>query len=252
MTQHKLLALILASGLALTACKGEAKNEATATAEAASSEQTQPAQTAENIAYAMGMDIGRSFKEMKDMGTEVDLKAFQKGVEDMVNAKKTRFTEQQAQQIMMTFLTEQQQKHQAKKAEDIKANLEKGEQFLAENAKKEGVKTTASGLQYIIKKEGSGAKPKPTDVVTVTYEGRLIDNTVFDSSNLHGGEPVSFPLNQVIPGWTEGLQLIKEGGEITLFIPSKLAYGEQGSGKIAPNSALVFDVKLMKIGEAKQ
>ena len=114
------------------------------------------------------------------------------------------------------------------------------------------MQTTASGLQYQVKTEGTGAQPKATDVVSVEYEGRLIGGTVFDSSAQHGGEPVSFPLNQVIPGWTEGLQLMKEGAEYTFFVPAKLAYGDRSMGdKIGPNSTLVFDVKLVKVGEAK-
>ena len=120
--------------------------------------------------------------------------------------------------------------------------------FLVENQKKDGVKTTASGLQYIVVKEGQGKQPKATDIVSVEYTGKLIDGTVFDSTNLHGGNPIEFPLNQVIAGWTEGLQLMKEGAEYTFFIPSELAYGEQGaSGVIPPHSTLIFDVKLVKV-----
>lgn len=119
---------------------------------------------------------------------------------------------------------------------------------MKENATKEGVKTSASGLQYKIIKEGEGKKPTKDDIVTVEYEGRLIDGTVFDSSKANGG-PVSFPVSQVIPGWTEGIQLLKEGGEATFYIPAKLAYREVGAGdKIGPNATLVFDVKLVKVG----
>ena len=124
---------------------------------------------------------------------------------------------------------------------------EKGEAFLKENASKEGVKTTASGLQYKITKEGTGKSPKATDTVVVHYAGKLLDGTEFDSS-IKRGEPATFPLNRVIPGWTEGLQLLKEGGKATLYIPSKLGYGERGAGgKIGPNETLIFDVELIKI-----
>ena len=125
---------------------------------------------------------------------------------------------------------------------------EKGEQFLKGNASKEGVKTTASGLQYKITKEGEGKSPKATDTVVVHYRGTLLDGTEFDSS-IKRGEPATFPLNRVIPGWTEGLQLLKEGGKATLYIPSKLAYGERGTpgGPIGPNEALIFEVELIKI-----
>jgi FKBP-type peptidyl-prolyl cis-trans isomerase len=122
-----------------------------------------------------------------------------------------------------------------------------GEKFLAENGKREGVKTTASGLQYEVMAEGSGAVPKATDKVTVHYKGTLIDGTEFDSSYSRG-QPVTFPLGNVIPGWTEGLQLVKAGGKARLFIPSSLAYGERGAGaKIGPNEALVFEVELIAI-----
>jgi len=125
--------------------------------------------------------------------------------------------------------------------------LEKGEKFLAENKIREGVKTTASGLQYKITLEGKGKSPAATDTVLVHYEGRLLNGTVFDSS-IKRNEPISFPLNRVIPGWTEGLQLIKEGGKAILYIPSKLAYGSRGAGgAIGPDEALIFEVELLKV-----
>jgi FKBP-type peptidyl-prolyl cis-trans isomerase FklB len=125
--------------------------------------------------------------------------------------------------------------------------LKDGETFLAENGKKEGVKTLASGLQYKVVKAGTGKTPKATDTVKVHYNGTLVDGTVFDSS-IQRGEPASFPVNQVIAGWTEALQLMKEGDKWQLYIPAKLAYGEQGAGgKIGPNSTLIFDVELLSI-----
>ena len=130
--------------------------------------------------------------------------------------------------------------------EQIKDNLTLGREFLEENAKNDSVVQTESGLQYMVLKEGTGAKPGPTDNVTVHYTGRLLDGTVFDSSV--DGEPATFPLNRVIPGWTEGLQLMSEGAKYRLFIPSELAYGENGAGdKILPNSTLIFDVELIKV-----
>jgi len=126
-------------------------------------------------------------------------------------------------------------------------NKAKGEKFLAGNAKKEGVTTTASGLQYLVLKSGNGKKPKATDTVKVNYEGKLIDGTVFDSSYKRG-KPVSFPLNQVIKGWTEGLQLMPVGSKYRLFLPSELAYGAHGAGsRIGPNTTLIFDVELLSI-----
>ncbi|WP_100137365.1 FKBP-type peptidyl-prolyl cis-trans isomerase [Snodgrassella alvi] len=125
-----------------------------------------------------------------------------------------------------------------------------GDEFLAKNKTVSGVKTTASGLQYKINHEGSGKKPKASDMVTVQYEGRLIDGTVFDSTAQRNNKPATFPLNGVIPGWTEGLQLMSEGSEFTFYIPANLAYGEQSPTSTIPaNSVLIFDVKLLKVGE---
>lgn len=136
-------------------------------------------------------------------------------------------------------------------SQQIKDNKTLGREFLEQNAKNDSVIQTASGLQYMVLKEGTGAKPGPTDEVTVHYTGTLIDGTVFDSS-VERGEPATFPLNKVIPGWTEGLQLMSEGSKYRLFIPSELAYGETGAGdQILPNSTLIFDVELIKVEKAK-
>jgi len=251
----KFSALALSALLAMTACNQQ-KDTAAKDAPAASAASNATADasaigsTAQQASYAMGVDIGRSLKQMKDQGTEIDLKVFTEAMEAMFEGKEVKMTEAQAQEVMMKFLQEQQEKAAAKRAEDAKANLEKGEAFLKENATKEGVKTSASGLQYKITKEGEGKKPTKDDMVTVEYEGRLIDGTVFDSSKQNGGQPVTFPVNQVIPGWSEAVQLMKEGGEATFYIPSKLAYRDQAvpGGKIGPNSTLVFDVKLVKVG----
>ena len=134
---------------------------------------------------------------------------------------------------------------------EIKDNLTLGREFLAENAKNDSVVQTESGLQYMVLKEGTGIKPAATDTVTVHYTGKLIDGTVFDSS-VERGEPATFPLDKVIPGWTEGLQLMSEGSEYRLFIPSELAYGSKGAGdKILPNATLIFDVQLIKVDKQK-
>lgn len=244
----KFSALAIAAALSLAACNEKDKAATPAAASAASGEVSTIGTPVQQASYAMALDIGRSLKQMKDQGSEIDLKVFQEALQTVYEGKEPKMTDMQAQEVMMKFLTEHQQKAEAKRAADAKTNLEKGEAFLKENATKEGVKTTASGLQYTMKTEGTGAQPKADSVVTVEYEGRLIDGTVFDSSKTTG-QPATFMVNQVIPGWQEGVQLMKEGGEATFYIPAKLAYGEQGAGdKIGPNAALVFDVKLVKIG----
>ena len=139
----------------------------------------------------------------------------------------------------------------AEYAQQIKDNKSIGREFLEENAKNDSVVQTTSGLQYMVLQEGTGAKPGPTDEVTVHYTGRLLDGTVFDSS-VNRGEPATFTLDKVIPGWTEGLQLMSEGAKYRLFIPSELAYGSKGAGEqIQPNSTLIFDVELIKVNKKK-
>ena len=246
------LSAVAAAALMLGACQPKT-NAAEKTASSTQASAATPAAAngldtpVKQASYAIGADIGRSLAQMKKNGTEIDLSAFNEAVQTMIDGKEPKMNEQQVQETLMKFMEEQQQKAQAKQAEDAKINLEKGQAFLKENATKEGVKTTASGLQYKVKTEGSGAKPKATDTVTVEYEGRLIDGTVFDTSKNHGGS-ATFPLNQVIPGWTEGVQLMKEGAEYTFYVPAKLAYGDRAaSEQIGPNSTLIFDVKLVKV-----
>jgi FKBP-type peptidyl-prolyl cis-trans isomerase len=151
---------------------------------------------------------------------------------------------------MQTILTSLQQKLQDKRMKEQQQasskNLEKADAFLAKNKSANGVKTTASGLQYQVMKEGNGVSPKATDNVKVHYHGTLLDGTVFDSS-VQRGEPAEFPLNRVIPGWTEGLQLMKKGAKYKFFIPPGLAYGAQGAGTIGPNSLLIFEVELIDV-----
>lgn len=192
----------------------------------------------QKISYALGYQVSQQTPP------DLDGSQFVQGFNDGRVHKAPAYTEQEIQQALVAYQQETQQKAQAKS----EGNADAGKTFLAENAKKAGIKTTASGLQYEVIKEGTGATPTATSQVTVNYEGKLIDGTVFDSSFARH-EPVTFGLNQVIPGWTEGLQLMKEGGRYRFFIPAELGYGAQETGTIPANSTLIFDVELLKVAQ---
>ena len=192
----------------------------------------------EKLSYALGMVIGHNPKGMGVKNLSQD--DFGKAMNDVLTNQTTSLTDQEAQKIVGDFL----QKQQEEATREIR---EEGERFLAENAKKEGVVVLPSGLQYTVLTEGTGAQPKATDRVKCHYEGTLTNGQVFDSS-YRRGEPAVFPLDGVIAGWTEGVQLMKEGAKYRFFIPYNLAYGERGAGQaIPPYAALVFDVELISI-----
>lgn len=182
-------------------------------------------------------------RQLKGMGvSNLDADTFRNGVMNAFDGTEPAMPVEEAQKLINDYLQELQDKAE-------KAARAEGEQFLSENGKKENVKTTASGLQYVVEKEGTGAQPTAEDEVTVHYTGKLLNGQVFDSS-VNRGEPATFPLNRVIPGWTEGVQLMKEGAKYTFFIPSDLAYGPQGvPGAIPPHSTLIFDVELIKVNK---
>jgi FKBP-type peptidyl-prolyl cis-trans isomerase len=197
------------------------------------------------VSYAIGMDIGKS---MKRQSLELDPSALAAGVAEGFG-EKARLTDAESEKAMNDFKSILLQKRQAAATAAGAENVKKGKAFLDANAKKDGVKTTASGLQYRILKSGpeGGKSPKSTDTVKVHYHGTLIDGAVFDSS-VQRNDPATFPLNGVIPGWTEGVQLMKIGDKYEFVIPPELAYGEQGSpGAIGPNATLVFEVELLSI-----
>jgi len=198
----------------------------------------------DKISYIIGFDIGTN---MKKQSVDVDADILLKGMKDALQGGKSALSEEESRAIMTAF----NQEMTAKRAEEAKVigdkNKKEGEAFLAENTKKEGVKTLPSGLQYKVITEGTGKTPKATDTVTVQYKGTLIDGTEFDSSYKRG-QAASFPVNGVIKGWTEALQLMKEGAKWQLFIPSSLAYGERGAGAaIGPNATLIFEVELISV-----
>lgn len=199
----------------------------------------------DKLSYALGLGIGHQLLQMNAEGLNID--DFAQAIKDVMTGGELKMKDAEAQQIVQQFFAEQEAIQQAANAEKGKAAKTEGEQFLAENAKKEGVKTTASGLQYQVLREGNGKQPKATDQVECHYEGTLIDGTKFDSS-YNRGQTATFPLNQVIAGWTEGLQLMHEGAKYRFFIPYQLAYGERGAGaSIPPYAALIFDVELVAV-----
>lgn len=199
----------------------------------------------DKLSYGLGLGIGQQLAQMNIEGLNID--DFAEAIKDVLNGNKLKVEHREAQQIVQNYFAEQEKKLQAERAEKGKAAKEEGEKYLAENAKKEGIITTKSGLQYKVLKEGTGKQPKATDKVRCHYEGFLIDGTVFDSS-VQRGEPAVFPLDGVIVGWTEGLQLMREGGKYRFFIPYKLGYGEGGAGaSIPPFATLVFDVELLEV-----
>lgn len=201
----------------------------------------------DSVSYAIGMNSGSGLKDLMERDSvEIDIDLLVAGLRDALEGENPRFTDSVAQQILMAFQVDMQSRMQQKAAAKGSENQQKGNDFLVKNRSAEGVQVTESGLQYKVLEEGTGASPDADDEVTVEYRGTLIDGTEFDASQ--PGQPVTFPVNRVIPGWTEALQLMKEGGRYQLFIPGELAYGEQGSpGKIGPNETLIFEVKLVSV-----
>jgi FKBP-type peptidyl-prolyl cis-trans isomerase FklB len=200
----------------------------------------------DKVSYSIGLDIGTTLKrQLIDVNEEL----LNTGIQDGLSGKKALLTDEEMKEAMATFQKDMVAKQAAAKKATGEKNAAEGTKFLAENKTKEGMKTTASGLQYKVLKEGTGASPKATDTVKVNYRGTTIDGTEFDSSYKRG-EPASFPVNRVIKGWTEGLQLMKAGSKYQLFVPADLAYGERGAGSdIGPNATLLFDVELIEIAK---
>lgn len=199
----------------------------------------------DKLSYALEIGIG---SQLAGMGAkELNIDDFAQAIKDVISGSELKVDNAEAQTLVQNFFQEQEAKQQAAAAEAGKAAKAAGEAFLAENGKKDGVVTLPSGLQYQVLKEGDGKKPSATDQVVCHYEGTLIDGTVFDSS-YQRNQPATFGLNQVIAGWTEGVQLMQEGAKYRFFIPYNLAYGERGAGaQIPPFAALVFDVELIEV-----
>jgi len=234
---NKKLAIIglMASAALVAGCKEDAKKQ----------DDSAKLQTLEQKAsYIIGQNMGKQFKQ-SDFNVDTD--AFVLAINDIKGGTAARISDEDAQKIMQE-LTDGLKKKQEEKAKQLsETNKAAGEKFLAENKTKEGVQTTASGLQYKIITAGNGVKPKATDTVKVHYAGKLLDGTEFDSS-IKRGEPVEFPVNGVIPGWVEALQLMPQGSKWEIYIPSNLAYGDAGQGPtIPPASTLIFTVELLEV-----
>lgn len=235
----KVLAVALLSSLAF-ACANNGnqseQNSSTATVTEQSSE-------LEKVGYSIGYMMAEGNKEMVD---DLNLDTFELGFRDAYNGKEAALTEEQMQEVVMSYQERKQTEMMEKMQQAAVDNKAEGDKFLAENAKKEGVKTTESGLQYKVLKPGSGKSPTASDMVKINYEGKLLDGTVFDSS-YDRGEPVVFPVQGMIPGFSEGLELMQEGGQYELYIPAELAYGETGNPGIDPNSTLIFKVDMIEV-----
>lgn len=200
----------------------------------------------DKLSYALGLGIGQQLKQM-GLKDSLVIEDFAASIADVLAGNDLKVSNQEGQQIVNAFFQKMEAEQNAKKAEAGKAAKAEGEKFLAENAKKAGVTVTKSGLQYEVLVEGTGKKPKATDTVRCHYEGRLLDGTVFDSSYQRNA-PADFGLQQVIAGWTEGVQLMGEGAKYRFYIPYLLAYGEGGAGAmIPPFATLIFDVELIKV-----
>ena len=199
----------------------------------------------DNVSYALGLGIGRQLAQMG--ASDLNIDDFAAAIKDVLAGNPLQVSNKDAQTIVENYFKKKEEKMMAERSAQGKVAKEAGEQYLAANAKNEGVVTLPSGLQYTVLREGNGKKPKATDQVVCHYEGFLVDGTVFDSS-YQRGEPATFALNQVITGWTEGLQLMQEGAKYRFFIPWRLGYGESGAGTlIPPYSALIFDVELKEV-----
>ncbi len=221
---------------------------AAAPAQASGQQAGKPESVQDRASYVIGYNLGRTLKQ-NDVDANSDL--IVKGLRDGLAGANGMLTDAEMQSTMQEFQKQVQAQQEAKQKVIGEKNKAEGEAFLAKNKARAGVKTTASGLQYEVEKEGTGPTPKATDTVTVNYKGTLMDGSTFDSS-YDRGQPATFVLNQVIPGWTEGVQLMKVGSKYKFYIPAALGYGDKGAGAtIGPNAPLIFEVELLSIGEPK-
>ena len=250
--QKSLVALSTIAALGLFACQPNTSDEAASTSadsakttSVSAEEMTDTQKQAYAMGASMGLFVSNRAEQQEQLGLTLDQDALQQGFKDGLNDT-LKFTPEQIQQIAQQGEEVLRAKQQEMAEQAAEKNIEAGLAYLEENGKKEGVVTTESGLQYEVLEEGEGASPEATDMVKVHYRGTLLDGTEFDSSYKRG-EPAEFPLNRVISGWTEGVQLMREGAKYRFHIPSELAYGARSTGAITPNSTLIFDVELLEV-----
>ena len=247
----------LAAAIALSACNKPADKPAAETGEKAEADAGTTRQIPglkgerEQASYVVGMTMGKQLADIKD---EIDFDVMVRGMKAEMNGDKKLVDDDQAREIIAGFMEKVQARMMAEQMAKARKNAEDGQKFLAENGKKEGVKTTASGLQYQVISEGTGAKPGEGDAVKVKYTGTLLDGTEFDSTEKQGGEPAVLPLDRVIPGWSEGIRLMPVGSKYKFWIPGNLGYGEQvpPGAPFPPNATLVFEVELLDIVKPPQ
>ena len=247
--RKSLVAVSTVAALGLFACQPDTAEkpvkEKEETTQSAGEEMTASQKHAYAMGASMGLYVDSRAAQQDKLGVPLDKEALRKGFKDGLEDS-LAFSKEEIQQLAQEGEQSLREKQQAAAKEQAEQNVSKGKEYMAENADKEGVKTTESGIQYKVIEEGEGNSPAAEDTVKVHYKGTLIDGTVFDSS-YDRGEPATFPLNRVIPGWTEGVQLMQEGAKYQFVIPPELAYGERATGAITPNSTLIFDVELIEI-----
>ena len=236
----KFLAVALISAVAV-GCANNNGNKADQSSSSATV--TEKSTELEKVGYSIGFATAESYKDSLD---DLNLDTFEMGFRDAYGDKEAALTQEQMQEVMTSYEQKKQAELMEKMQQDAAKNKKAGDEFLAENAKKEGVKTTDSGLQYKVVKAGNGKSVSESDMVKINYEGKLLDGTVFDSS-YDKNEPIVLPVQGMIPGFSEGLQLMKEGGTYELYIPGDLAYGETGANGIEPNSTLIFKVEMIEV-----
>lgn len=255
--QKSLVALSTLAALGLFACQPNTSDEAANTSaesvestDASTSSMTDAQKQAYAMGASMGLFVNNRAQQQEQLGMPLDQDALKQGFNDALS-ENLKFSQQEVQQIAQQGEQVLREKQQQMAEASAEKNKEAGAAYLAENAKRDGVMVTESGLQYEVLEEGEGESPSAEDRVKVHYRGTLLDGTEFDSSYARN-EPAEFPLNRVIPGWTEGVQLMKEGAKYRFHIPSELAYGTRATGNITPNSTLIFDVELLEVFKTEE